>query len=40
MDEDIDLAEVPLDDLIKLILEWMETYGMLDELLEKYSDKE
>ena len=30
----------PLDELIKLILEWMETYGMLDELLEKYSDKE
>lgn len=40
MNDDIDLAEVPLDELIKLILDWMEANGMLDELLEKYSDKE
>ena len=35
-----DLAEVPLDELILLIFEYMEANGMLDELFGKYSDKE
>ena len=40
MNDDTDLVEVSLDELIKLILDWMDTNGMLDELLGKYSDKE
>lgn len=40
MNDDIDLTGVSLDELIRLILDWMAANGMLDELLEKYSDKE
>lgn len=36
----MDLAEVSLDELIVFIIAYMEEYGMLDDVLQKYDDKE
>jgi len=40
LNDDTGLTEVSLDELIRMILDWMAANGMLDELIEKYGDKE